>query len=113
MGEDKKSLPTLEATIHNFMEKRQDAAIANLYIHGDYRRYCNEHNKLFKELKEKVGFKLIDRFNEICVMLHGIETDAAYLQGLKDGMKLRELFNQKLIDIYAALYGTGEVDNNT
>lgn len=79
---------TLENDLNAFFEKRKESAIAELYNQSDYILFADKYTELSNEIRDKVSFDLIDRLNTMSASLQRIETDAAYKQGLKDGLRL-------------------------
>lgn len=54
-----------------------------------------EYHKTYNEIKEKIGFKLTDRFATLKGELSSLEADHIYYQGLRDGARLYRMLTGK------------------
>lgn len=73
---------------------------------GKSKRYIechNERSRLLKAVREALGpenFKLLLRLDEACGHVLSMETDAAYVQGLRDGARLKDILSRGLEAVY-------------
>lgn len=80
-----------------FVYARQDVGYRMAMMFDPVYRYkreklSDEHGRLFQTIVDKVGnWRLVDDFDDIHNQLSCLESEASYLQGLRDGVRLARL----------------------
>lgn len=81
-------------SFHEFIIERADAAFQALAGCEEYSQCSRERDRLFNIIKERVGFQLIDSFNNAKNGCFSIEQKNVYLKGLCDGYMLCKLLEK-------------------
>jgi len=100
-------IQTPDTFSENFVEfsaNRLEASRQLMIVKSKQYTEChNERSRLLKAVREALGpenFKLLLMLDEACGHVLSMETDAAYVQGLRDGARLKDILSRGLEAVY-------------
>ena len=78
----------------NFIEERSDLALKEVAKNSKYKEKYQAYSNIYDTLIKKIGENDLERLTSSIYMLNDFENDYIYMQGLLDGILLRENFEE-------------------
>lgn len=78
----------------NFFIRERAGELSPIHEDKEYSNIKNEYDKIVEMIKDKVGYDMIDKLDQLNNALISLDVDQVYLRGLHDGYLLGKLLEK-------------------